>query len=404
MNQKPELLAPVQNFATLKAASKYADAVYFGAKKFNMRMNANNFTPSEIRKAVKFCHDRNMKAYLTTNIIIYDDELEKVRNLIEIANSADIDAVIVHDIGAIELANEADVDIHISTQANISNTETAKFYQKLGAKRIVLARELNLKQIKKIKEGINAEIEAFVYGAMCVSVSGRCFMSATLYGKSANRGNCLQPCRRQWIVKEEEGNELIYDGLRFLNAKDLCMIEHIPELIDAKIDTWKIEGRMKDPLYVDTVLRVHREALEAYFKNEYTPDKAKEWKKQLSKVYNRGFSTGFYFGMPTNKQIELKEHGTKALLKKKIAGKVLNYYRKNSVAEIQLNDRGIKTGEEIIVQGNTTFLKQKVESMQIEGRPINKAKKGTTVGLKVNEKVRKNDLIFVIKGASKEFK
>ncbi len=397
MNQKPELLAPVQNFATLKAASKYADAVYFGAKKFNMRMNANNFTPSEIRKAVKFCHDRNIKAYLTTNIIIYDEELEKVRNLIDIAKSADIDAVIVHDIGAINIAKEVGVDFHISTQANISNTETAKFYQNLGAKRLVLARELNLKQIKKIKEGINAEVEAFVYGAMCVSVSGRCFMSAALYGKSANRGDCLQPCRRQWVVKEEGGGELIYDGLRFLNAKDLCMIEHVPELIDAEIDAWKIEGRMKDPMYVDTVLRVHREALEAYFKNEYTKEKAREWKKELKKVYHRGFSTGFYFGMPTNKAIEMKKDGTKALIRKKMAGRVLNYYRKNKVAEIQLNDRGIKTGEEILVQGNTTFLKQKVESMQVEGSNVKKAEKGTTVGLKVNEKVRKNDLVFVVK-------
>ncbi len=397
MNQKPELLAPAQNFATLKAASKYADAVYFGAKKFNMRMNANNFTPSEIRKAVKFCHDRNIKAYLTTNIIIYDEELEKVKNLIDIAKSAEIDAVIVHDIGAINIAKEVGVDFHISTQANISNTETAKFYQNLGAKRLVLARELNLKQIKKIKEGINAEVEAFVYGAMCVSVSGRCFMSAALYGKSANRGDCLQPCRRKWIVKEEEGNELIYDGLRFLNAKDLCMIEHVPELIAAEIDSWKIEGRMKDPLYVDTVLRVHREALEAYFKNEYTKEKARGWKRELKKVYHRGFSTGFYFGMPTNKAIEMTKDGTKALIRKKMAGRVLNYYRKNKVAEIQLNDRGIKTGEEILVQGKTTFLKQKIESMQIDGSPINKAKKGTTVGLKVKEKVRKNDLVFVVK-------
>ncbi len=397
MNQKPELLAPVQNFATLKAASKYADAVYFGAKKFNMRMNANNFTPSEIRKAVKFCHDRNIKAYLTTNIIIYDEELEKVRNLIDIAKSAEIDAIIVHDIGAINIAKEAGVDFHISTQANISNTETAKFYQNLGAKRLVLARELNLKQIKKIREGIDAEVEAFVYGAMCVSVSGRCFMSAHLYGKSANRGECLQPCRRKWIVKEEEGNELIYDGLRFLNAKDLCMIEYVPELIDAKIDAWKIEGRMKDTMYVDTVLRVHREALEAYYNSEYTKEKAKEWKAELAKVYHRGFSTGFYFGMPTNKDIEMTKDGTKALIRKKMAGRVLNYYRKNGVAEIQLNDRGIKIGEEILVQGNTTFLKQKAESMQIEGSTVKKAEKGTTVGLKVKEKVRKNDLVFVIK-------
>ncbi|MHA1511602.1 MAG: peptidase U32 family protein, partial [Promethearchaeota archaeon] len=303
-----ELLAPAKNFMAIKASGPYADAVYFGVDAFNMRMNADNFPIESLPKIAKMCHTpsnpsfRKRKTYLTTNVVIYEDEIAELEKVIQAAKDAEIDAVIVHDIAAIQLAKKIGIPFHISTQCNVSNSESAKFYESLGAERIVLARECSLDQIKEItRKMTDAQIEAFIHGAMCSSISGRCYLSQTLSGsqnQSANRGRCTQPCRREWklIAPGKDSHEFIYDGKRIFNSRDLCMINYIPDLIESGIKTFKIEGRMRHPHYVETVSRVYREAIDAYYNGVFKQKLKKEkWITQLKQVYNRGFTTGFYF-------------------------------------------------------------------------------------------------------------
>ena len=252
-----ELLIPAQNKKSVQAAIGYADAIYFGTETFNMRMHARNISQTDLPEFIQFCHDNNLKAYLTSNIIIYEGELNLLRQLIESAHSAEVDAVIVHDLATIQTAKEIGIPFHISTQTSISNSMSAKFYEQLGAERAILARELSLEQIKEIADGLSTmEVEAFVHGAMCTSISGRCYLSEDVMNNprfSANRGKCLQPCRQRWTLTHESGVEIDYDGFFFLNSKDLCMIEYIPELIEAGISSLKVEGRMRDPRYIETV-------------------------------------------------------------------------------------------------------------------------------------------------------
>jgi putative protease len=297
--KRVELLAPAKNLKAIKAASKYADSVYFGIEKFNMRMRSENIVLEDLADVVNYCHERDLKAYLATNILIYDNELNYLRNVMEKAKNANIDAVIVHDLAALEIARQLGLQFHISTQCNVSNSLTAKFYENLGAERIILARELSLEKIKEIKRNLaTTEIEVFIHGAMCTSVSGRCYFSQDICRseeKSANRGSCVQPCRRRWWVREESGNEYIYDGTRFMNSRDLCTIAYVPDLIEANVDAFKIEGRMRHPHYVETVSRVYREAIDAYYEGNFSDKKVGGWVTELKRVYNRGFTPGFYF-------------------------------------------------------------------------------------------------------------
>jgi len=405
--KKPELMAPLKNYKSLNAVLESANAVYFGVESFNMRMFSDNFKLSDLSNVVKTCHDFNINAYLTTNIVIYENELELLKNVLDQALEAEIDAVIIHDIGAIELVKERGLPFHISTQANISNSQSAKFYEKLGAQRLILARELSLNQIKEIKNKlITTEIETFVHGAQCTSISGRCYFSAEICGSqeySANRGRCIQPCRRRWRVVDDQSNELLYDGVFFINTKDLCMIEHIPELIEADIDAFKIEGRMRDPIYIETATKCYREAIDAYFNKEYIEEKVKYWLSQLNKVYNRGFSTGFYYGLPTGTEIQREDDGNVSKYRKSEIGKVLNYYPERKAAKILLSRGKLKLGDEIFITGThtDTYLRQKVTSIQIKQKknltetPI--IKSGTqsiSIGVLVDKPVKKNDKVF----------
>ncbi|GAH39697.1 unnamed protein product, partial [marine sediment metagenome] len=248
-------MTPLKNTKSLNAVLGKADAVFFGVEAFNMRMFSDNIKLDELNSIVKKCHDNNILAYLTTNVIVYENEFDLLNKVLDNAVEAEIDAVIIHDIGVIEYVKDKGLSFHVSTQANISNSRIANFYEKLGADRLILARELSLEQIKDIKSKIQkAEIETFVHGAQCTSVSGRCYFSAEVCGSqeySANRGRCVQPCRRKWRVYDDQSNEFLYDGVFFINSKDLCMIEHIPKLIEANIDAFKIEGRMRDPIYIE---------------------------------------------------------------------------------------------------------------------------------------------------------
>ena len=395
---KPELLAPVQDFVSLNAAIQAkADAVYFGIKGLNMRAGAKNFELKDLKKVITLAHKNKVKAYLAINTIIYDNELNKISKILKKAKELKIDAIIAWDFSIINEANKLNLPIHISTQASISNFEALKSLKKSykNIQRVILARELTLSQIKSIisklkKEKIKVDIETFIHGAMCVSVSGRCFLSQELFNKSANRGECLQPCRRKYLIKDiEEKHELELGEDYIMSPNDLCTIEILDKLVKAGIKSFKIEGRNRSPEYVKTVVEVYREALDnkKYNKTEFL--------NKLKTVYNRGFSKGFYLGKPINEWT--KAYGSKATKKKVYIGVVKNFYSKINVAEIKLETNNLKINDNIMFQGNKTgVIEQKVTSMQINKKEIKQAKKGQSLGLKTKSKVRENDRVYLI--------
>lgn len=407
--KKPELLAPAQDWTSLRNITGLADAVYFGVKEYNMRAKAKNFERDELKEIVNFCHHQKppLKAYLATNILIYDSELQDLEKLVLEAKKAGIDAIIAHDLAVIKFAKREKLRFHVSTQANVSNIESAKFFENIGAERIILARELSLKQIKLIKHHLNkAQIECFVHGSMCTSISGRCYLSATICDSeefSANRGNCVQPCRREWRVIDDANNEFIYDGQMFLNAKDLCMIEYIPELIEANINVFKIEGRMKDPLYIETVTKCYREAIDSYFENTFSKEKVRNWLERLAKVYNRGFHTGFYFHRPTIEDVELESRGNVSPYKKHYLGKILSFNENSMTANvlIEIKEFNLELGNEIIIVGDNTYHHQKIKHMVFKGEKIKNIYKKRfdspfKVNMRLSKKVRKDDKIYIM--------
>lgn len=387
-----ELLAPARDFAALNAAIKNgADSVYVGIEGCNMRANVSNFTLETIKDAVKQCHEYDKKIYICTNTIMKNRDINYFKEILPVIHSYNADALIISDLGALKLALDEGIDVHMSIQTNISNFESLSLLEELGVKRVVLSRELSLNEIKEIADNTNLEIETFIHGAMCVAVSGRCFLSSSLYNKSANCGECLQPCRKSWklISEEDEEFELLQNQneSHILSPNDLCMIKHVPGLIESGIDAFKIEGRARPADYVATVTKVYREAIDSYESGNWEFDE--KWVKELKKVFNRGFDTGFYFKTP----YKTSQYNEATYIKKDI-GAVVNYYKNVSAAEIRLFD-DLKVGDEIIIQGNKTgSLIQKVESMQIDGKDIEKARKGQNVGLLVKDKIRPNDIIY----------
>ncbi len=401
--KKVELLAPAKNIKAIKAAMEYADSVYFGIKKFNMRMRSENFSLEELNKVVEFCHRNNLKVYLTTNILIYDHELSFLREIIEKSREVGVDAVIVHDIAAIQVAKELGIPFHISTQCNVSNSLSAKFYEELGAERIILARELSLEKIKEIKRNlIKTEIETFIHGAMCASVSGRCYFSQDICGseeKSANRGNCEQPCRRRWWVREESGEEYIYDGERFMNSRDLCTIAYIPQLIEAKIDAFKIEGRMRHPHYVEIVSKTYREAIDAYYEGTFSKKKAGRWVTELKKVYNRGFTPGFYFKRMTEDDHQHKSPSNLSHYRYIKVGEIIDYNPKTSIGTVSLDNGYLSKNDDIIIMGKktNTYVHQNVNRIMSKGKLVDRTPRGTKnekqiIELEVIDKIDGNGL------------
>jgi putative protease len=404
--RKVELLAPAKNLKAIKAASKYADSVYFGIKKFNMRMRSENIALEDLNIIVDFCHKNNLKAYLTTNILVYDNELELMRKIIEESKNAGIDALIVHDLATIETSKEFNLPFHISTQCNISNSLSARFYEKLGAERIILARELSLERIKEIKRNLTkTEIEVFIHGAMCTSVSGRCYFSQDICGteeKSANRGNCEQPCRRRWWVREESGNEYIYDGVRFMNSRDLCTIAHIPKLIEANIDAFKIEGRMRHPHYVEIVTKIYREAIEAYYNHKFTKKKVGWWVTELKKVYNRGFTPGFYFKRMNEEDHQHKSPTNLSHYRYIRVGVVDSYNPNTNYASILLDNGNLTKNDDLIIMGKETdtYVHQKAMEIRYKNKNVHKTPRGKKnavikVELKLDDVVQDGDNIYV---------
>ncbi len=405
-----ELLSPAGNFISLRAVLENgADAVYFGLDNFNMRVNAKNFSLNDLSEVSKIASQYSAKTYLCSNIILNEaGALELKNNLEEIATS-EIDGIILSDIGLIESVVDAGLEAHISVQENISNSYTLKTLKKLGAKRAILSRELSLDDIKKTVKNSPIETEVFIHGAMCMAISGRCFLSYGLYGRSANCGDCLQPCRKNWTLSFEENEQdsvvntsevndesfiisKSYDNsyrTNFFSPKDMMMIEHIPELIKAGIDSFKIEGRARSPDYGAMVTDVYRQAIDEYYTN---PDNYKvnpKWIEELKSVFNRGFDTGFYFNTP----FKTSENNQSKFIKKDI-GQVVNYFNKVKVGELKIWD-DLAIGDEILIQGTTTgSIKHKIDSMQIDGKNVKTVERGNNVGVAIPTKVRKNDFVY----------
>lgn len=395
-SQVPELIMGVRNFAGLEACYRYANAVYFSTDKLSLRAKAKTITLETLEEFVSEVKARRLKAYLAVNSTVNEDRLEEADNVIIAAVKARVDAVIAWDPAVILKARKAGLRIHISTQANVTNHETAEFYRTIGAERIVLSRELSLDEIRKIKQQSEIEVETFVHGAMCMAVSGRCHLSAYILGKSGNCGECTQPCRWEWELHGENGFVAQSRGKYLLSAKDLCMIGHIPELLEAGIDSFKVEGRLRDPGYLEVVSRCYREAIDACKEGTYTREKVEAWKSELASVYNRGFSTGFYFGVPGLEGFSPEKGMNASEKKRRAVGIVENYYPKQHAAAIRLLEERLSIGDEILIEGNTTYLKQQVSSLMKKGINLQTAEKGDEVGLAVDRVVRKNDRVFII--------
>jgi len=393
---EPELVLGIRNLAGLEACYHYADAVYFSTDKLSLRAKAKEITLENLENFVSEVKDRGLKAYLAVNSTVNEERLGDVSDVVTAATKAGVDAVIAWDPSVILRARKAGLRVHISTQANVTNHETAEFYKTLGAERIVLSRELSLLEIKQICRQTEVEIETFVHGAMCMAISGRCHLSAYVLGKSGNCGECTQPCRWEWELHGENGLVAQSFGKYLLSAKDLCMIGHIPELIETGINSFKIEGRLRDPGYLEVVSRCYREAIDAFKQGSYTQEKVENWKEELTSVYNRDFSTGFYFGVPGLEGFSSAKNMNVSEKKRRSVGIVENYYPKQQAAAVRLLEEGIAVGDEILIEGSTTYLRQQIRSLKKEGKDLLKAEKGDEVGLAVDGIVRKNDRIFII--------
>jgi len=395
---KPELMAPAGDWTMLRTAVKSgADAVYFGVDKLNMRAKAKNFSVEELPEISKFCKSKKVKTYLTLNTIVFEDEIDEADKIISAAKKAKIDRIICSDLAVAELCNKNKIPFCISTQSSISNSLSASVYKKLGAVRIVLARECSLDEIKKIRKNTDLEIEAFIHGAMCVAVSGRCFMSHHLFGQSANRGECVQPCRREYEVYDTATNKSLLIGDDYvLSPEDLCTIEFIDQLIEAGIDSFKIEGRKRAPEYVAKTVSVYRKAIDLHFQKKLTTEKKKEFIKELETVYNRGFSTGFYFGEPSSEDYA-GVNGSKATTRKVYVGKVLNYFKKPKAAHILLESGKINLKDKLIIIGETTgTVEFTLNELTIHDKFSQTAKKGDEITLVTPELVRRNDKVYLI--------
>ena len=405
-----ELMSPVGSYESLAAAIQAkADSIYFGVGELNMRSRAAyNFTVKDLKKIADICKKNNIKSYLTLNVVVYDNEFKAIKKLCDAAKKAKISAVIASDLAVIQYANKIKLPVHISTQANVSNIEAVKFFSKYAGV-IVLARELTLEQIRNIAKEIKKQnmrgpnkqlvkIELFIHGAMCVSISGKCQMSLALYNEPANRGKCLQACRRAYrVIDEETGDELVIDNKYVMSPKDLCTIGFIDKLIEAGVSVFKIEGRGRSPEYVYTVTKVYKEAVESYFNGSYTKTKIKHWTAELEKVFNRGFwQGGYYLGKKLGEWSGT--YGSKAAKEKRYIGLIENYFPKPNAAQIKIESGKLDINDDILIIGPTTGVLQfKLESLFVKEKHSKTGKKGEDVTIRVPNKVRKNDKLYIVK-------
>ena len=401
-----EVMAPVGSYESLYAALQGgADSVYFGVEGLNMRARSSaNFTLEDLKNIVSVCSEKGVKTYLTVNTVIYNQELEKMRQVIDCAGEAGVTAIIASDLAAILYARSVGVEVHISTQCNVTNFEVVRFFAQY-ADVIVLAREVVLEQVMEIHRRIVGEdlrgpngglikIEMFAHGALCMAVSGKCYLSLHEKNASANRGACNQICRRAYTVKDRENEvELDIENEYIMSPKDLCTIGCINKMIDAGVRVFKIEGRARSAEYVRTVCECYNEAINAYLDDTYSADKIRIWKKRLATVFNRGFWNGYYLGQRLGEWSEV--YGSKATKKKILLGKVTNYFTNLQVAEFKLESFDLKVGDEILIQGPTTgTIQMKVPEIRVDLQPVEKVEKGILFSVQVPGKIRRGDKLY----------
>lgn len=403
-----EIMAPVGSRESLAAAIQAgADSVYFGVGQLNMRSHsANHFTLDDLHDIVAICQEHQMKTYLTVNTVIYDDDLPTMRQIIDAARKAGVSAVIASDVAVMAYCREVGVEVHLSTQLNISNVEALKFYAQF-ADVSVLARELTLGQVKHIHEQIGEQhitgpsgqpirIEMFCHGALCMAVSGKCYMSLAAANRSANRGQCVQVCRRSYTVTDNEtGHQLEIDNKYVMSPKDLKTIRFIDKMMDAGVRVFKIEGRARGPEYVYTVVTCYKEAIRAVLDGTFTEERKDAWDERLATVFNRGFWDGYYQGQTIGEWN--KSYGSLATEKKVLVGRVNKYFSRLGVGEIAVQASTFKQGDKLLITGNTTGAMY-LEATEIHGDdgPISEAPQHTLVSVPVPGKVRPNDKVFRI--------
>jgi len=401
-------MAPAGNFECLHAAIQGgANSVYFGVGKLNMRSHsANNFAAQDLEEVCRICRENGVKSYLTLNIVLYNEDLEDMRLTLQAAKKAGITAVIASDMACIAYCREIGIEVHISTQLSISNVESLRFYAQF-ADVIVLARELNLHQVKKIcslieKEGIKGpsgnalRVEMFCHGALCMAISGKCYLSLHEYGASANRGACYQVCRRGYEVTDlETGNQLLVDNKYIMSPKDLCTIEFMDKIIDAGVTVFKIEGRARSSEYVKTVTRAYRDAADAVCEGRYTSELAAQLKEKLCTVFNRGFWDGYYQGARLGEWSDA--YGNKATKTKTHIGKITNYFSNLGVAEITVESGSFKVGDTLIISGPTTGVVETVVSeIRLDGAgSVQQANKGDVCSIPLAQKLRRSDKVYI---------
>lgn len=408
-----EIMAPAGSWESLAAAIQAgANSVYFGVEKLNMRSkSSSNFTMDDLRKIVTICKENNIKSYLTVNTILYDNDINLMREIIQVAKEAGITAVIASDVAAMMYANTVGVEVHLSTQLNITNVESLKFYAGF-ADVVVLARELNMEQVADLhrqiinekivgRKGELIQIEMFCHGALCMAVSGKCYLSLHEKNLSANRGECNQICRRAYSVKDKESEiELEIDNEYIMSPKDLKTIGFMNKMLDSGVRVLKIEGRARGPEYVKTVVSCYLEAVEAYIDGTFTEDKIEGWNRRLSKVFNRGFWNGYYLGQRLGEWSS--NYGSEATHKKMYIGKVTNYFAKVGVAEILVEAQYLRVGDELLITGETTgAYESRADELRVELKPVQQAVKGEYLSLKTTEIVRRNDKVYKIISSEK---
>ncbi len=403
-----ELMAPAGSFESLQAAiTNGADSVYFGVDQLNMRARASiNFTIEDLPEIVKRCEEKKVRTYLTLNTIIYDHDLTIIKTLLDAAKDAGITAVIVMDQAVISYARQIGMEIHISTQINITNIETVKFYA-MFADTMVMSRELSLRQVKKITEQIEkekiigpsgnlVEVEIFGHGALCMAVSGKCYMSLHSHNSSANRGACKQNCRKKYtVIDQDTGNEMELDNEYIMSPKDLCTLDFLDQVIDSGIKVLKIEGRGRAPEYVAKVIKTYREAIDAYYEGNFNQERVEDWMTELKKVYNRGFWSGYYLGQKMGEWSDVD--GSKATQKKVYLGKGMHFFPKPSIGEFKIEAFDLSIGDSILITGPTTGVEEfELTEMMVNDERLDKATKGDSVTIPLKFRIRPSDKLYKI--------
>ncbi len=403
-----ELLAPAGSWESLTAAAQGgADAVYFGIEQLNMRARSSaNFTGADLPAIVDRANELGLRSYLTVNTVIYNHELLQMRKIVDLAREHGVTAIIASDQSVLQYARKMGVEVHLSTQLNISNIESLMFYSAY-ADVAVLARELNLEQVREIAEAVRLEdvrgpggepmkLEMFVHGALCMAISGKCYLSLHEHNHSANRGDCLQVCRRSYIVTDKErGNELEIDNEYIMSPKDLSTIRFLNKILDAGARVLKIEGRARPPEYVRTVTKCYDEAIRAWLDKDYSSEKIEEWEKRLATVFNRGFWDGYYLGQRLGEWSEV--YGSRATKRKIYLGKGMNYFEKAGVAEFLIETGELETGDEILVTGPTTgAVEMIITEIRVDDRVVEKAFKGERCTFPSGQPLRRSDKLYKI--------